>query len=587
MTEKSAPQPTRRQFLAGVSLAGAGAAFGGTLLTGCSSGGAAGGKRGKTLFVAGFQWSPPTTFNPLNPNAGWPTAQDNMQLVFETLFGFNLLNGKLEPQLGSKLTAPDDHTLQVSLQPKATWQDGKPVTADDVVYTLELAKSHPEVPFGSFFEYAKSVTATDPHTVTIELDAKQPNPGMVKSSLATVYIMPQHVWAPIEQKTKQLSEYPVTKPVGSGPYKLDKFSASQLAYTRNDKYWGKAVRGKLPAPQYLVHPIFKDNSAGNLAFERGEVDVMQQFTPEIWKMWQDKHEPVGTWYDKAPYQVPGSIPMLVVNTTKKGLDNPKVRRALAFAIDYARIAKTAMSQYSDPARSSVILPRGVEEQYFDAQNVAQHGWKYDPAQARSILENELGAKKGSDGVYKLPDGTRLGPWSAQTPTGWSDWQTALQVVAESTKEAGFDISTKFPQQAQTTTAVQNGNFDLACWYVAGVSAASPWQRFRDVLDSRGVPKPGTSAFYNYGRFHDSRVAPLLDKAATQSGEQAKQTYGELDRIFMANAPMIPLVYRPLDFYEFNTKTWSGFPTAKHPTAPPQFRGAGIDWLYDLKPTTTS
>jgi len=586
MPEKSVPSTTRRQFLAGVSLAGVGAATGGTLLAGCS-GSSAGGKRSRTLFVAGFQWSPPTTFNPLNPNAGWPTAQDNMQLVYETLFGFNLLNGKLEPQLGRSIDAPDAHTLRVALQPAARWQDGRPVTADDVVFTFDLAKKHPEVAFGSFFEYARSITATDAHTVTIELHARQPNPVMVKSLLATTYIMPKHVWAPIVAKAKQLVDHPVTKPLGSGPYRLAAYSASQLSYTRFDKYWGKAVRGTLPAPRYIVHPIFKDNSAGNLAFERGEVDVMQQFTPEIWKMWQTKHEPIGTWYDSVPYQVPGSIPMLVLNTRTKGLDDPRVRRALAYAIDYARIAKTAMSKYSDPAYASVILPRGVEKQYFDAQNVAQHGWTYDPAKARAILEHELGATKGSDGVYRLPDGTRLGPWKAQTPTGWSDWQTALQVVAENAKAAGFDISTTFPQAAQTTTAVQNGNFDLACWYVSGVNAASPWQRFRDVLDSRGVPKPGTSAFYNYGRFHDTRVAALLDTAAGQTGAAAKQTYGELDRIFMANAPMIPLMYRPLDFYEFNTSTWHGFPTAKHPTGPPQFRGAGIDWLYDLKPATAS
>ncbi|GAA3517629.1 ABC transporter substrate-binding protein [Actinocatenispora rupis] len=586
MTDESVPRTSRRRFLTGVALAGAGAGFGGTLLTGCTGTGATGGKRAQTLFVAGFQWAPPTSFNPLNPNGCWPTAEDNMQLLYESLFGFNLLDGKLEPHLATGIAAPDAHTLTVSMQPKAAWHDGKPVTADDVVFTFSLARTHPEVPFASFFQFAKSITATDAHTVTIALDPAHPNPAMVKSLLAANYVLPQHVWAPIAAKNKQISQVPNMTPVGSGPYKLDKHSAAQVSYTRHDGYWGKAVRGKLPAPKYVVHPIFKDNAAGDLAFERGEVDVMQQFTPQIWKMWQDKHEPIGTWYDTAPYQVPGSIPMLVCNTTRKGLSDPRVRRALAYAIDYGRIAKTAMSQYSDPAKSSLILPRGVEQQYFDAQNVAQHGWSYDPAKSRSILENELHARKGSDGVYRLPDGTRLGPWTAQTPTGWSDWQTALQVVAENAKAAGFDVATKFPQAAQTTTAVQNGDFDLACWYVAGVSPASPWQRFRDVLDDRAVPKLGVSAFYNYGRFSNPHVPALIDRAATLTGAAAKAVYGQLDQIFMANAPMIPLMYRPVDFYEFNHGTWTGFPTSRNPSGPPQFRGAGIDWLYDLKPATS-
>ncbi len=194
--------------------------------------------------------------------------------------------------------------------------------------------------------------------------------------------------------------------------------------------------------------------------------------------------------------------MLVMNTSKKGLDNPSVRRAIAHCIDYAHIAKTAMSSYSVPAKSSVILPTGSEQKYFNDANVTKYGWKFDTKEAKRILEEDLKAKKGSDGIYKLPDGTRLGPWVVQTPTGWTDWQSALEIVVANAKSIGIDITTKFPQAPQVTQAVQNGDFDLACWSVAGVSPASPWQRFRDVLDSRGVPGTGKNAFYNYGRFKD-------------------------------------------------------------------------------------
>jgi peptide/nickel transport system substrate-binding protein len=132
--------------------------------------------------------------------------------------------------------------------------------------------------------------------------------------------------------------------------------------------------------------------------------------------------------------------------------------------------------------------------------------------------------------------------------------------------------------------VQAGDFDLAVWYVSGVSPASPWLRFRDVLDSRGVPAPGKAAFYNYGRFHDDQVADLLDRAASATGSQLMDLYTQLDTIFMKNAPMIPLMYRPLEFFEYNTSTWTGFPNSKNPSAPPQFSGAGNSWLFELKHT---
>ena len=104
-----------------------------------------------------------------------------------------------------------------------------------------------------------------------------------------------------------------------------------------------------------------------------------------------------------------------------------------------------MSDYSDPANASLIIPTGYESKFYDAAAVQAEGWKFDPAKAKDILENDLKAKKGSDGIYELPDGTKLGGWKLITPTGWTDWNTACEIVAKSVKEVGIDISTEFPQ----------------------------------------------------------------------------------------------------------------------------------------------
>src|SRR5205085_1671762 len=117
----------------------------------------------------------------------------------------------------------------------------------------------------------------------------------------------------------------------------------------------------------------------------------------------------------------------------------KVRRAIAYAIDYPTIASTAMSDYSDPANASLMLPNGAEGKYYDQATVDSQGWTHDPAKAVAILEDDLGCTKGEDGIYSLPDGTRLGPWEAITPTGWSDWNTALEIVAKSCKAVGIDV----------------------------------------------------------------------------------------------------------------------------------------------------
>lgn len=538
--------------------------------------------RKETLYIGGFQWGPPTSFNPIASGPAWPVGQNfGTQYVYETLFVYNLLTGNLDPQLAAKLDVTGN-TFTVTLQNGTRWQDGKPLTSADVVYTFNLAKRQ-QVSYAPFWNYVSSVNAPNARTVVINLNPKKLNPGLVRNYLATVVVLPQHIWSKLEKSEKSLLQYANMKPVGSGPYTLKEANNERVVMQRFDNYWGKAIWG-LPAPKYVVHPIFKSNDAGNLALEQGLLDISQQFVPEIWKMWEQKKRPVSTWFKQPPYHVPGSIPIMFINVNKKGLDNPKVRRAIAYAINYPLIVQTAMSSYSVPANSSLIIPDGGEKKFYNADLVKQYGWSFDPQKAVDILEKELGAKKGSDGIYVLPDGTRLGPWKVQCPFGWTDWNQALEIVASSAKAVGIDIKTDFPEFPVANQNMANGTFDLALWFVASVGPASPWLRFRDVMDGRDVPPVGQTAFWGYNRYNNPKVGELLDQAAAAKSEaDQKKIFGELDKIFMTDIPAIPLMYRPLEFYQFNESVWTGFATAANPKAPPMFTGAGIRVLYNIKP----
>jgi peptide/nickel transport system substrate-binding protein len=534
--------------------------------------------RNETLYIGGFQWGPPTSYNPVGSGSAWPSG-GNLQYIYETLFGYNLLTGNLDPQLAASLETPDTETMVVTLHDGTRWQDGEALTSADVVYTFEMAKRQP-VSYATFWDYVTSLTADDDKTVTLKLNPEKLNPGLVKQNLANVAILPEHIWSGLEESEESLLQYANMTPVGSGPYKLREANNERVVLERDDNYWGKDVLG-MPAPRYVVHPIFKSNDAGNLALEQGQLDISQQFAPEIWKMWEEKGLPISTWFKEEPYHVPGSIPLMFVNVNAPGLSDPQVRRAIAYAINYPLIAQTAMSRYSVPANSSLIIPDGGEAKFFDAELVAQNGWSYNPQMAVDILEKELGAKKGGDGIYVLADGTRLGPWKVQCPFGWTDWNQALEIVAANAQAVGIDIQVDFPEFPVANQNMANGTFDLALWYVAGVGPASPWQRFRDVMDNRGVPPVGETAFWGYNRYSNPEVGELLDEAAAADEARQKELFAQLDQIFMADVPAIPLMYRPLEFYEFNESHWTGFPTAENPTAPPMFQGAGIKVLYNL------
>jgi peptide/nickel transport system substrate-binding protein len=583
---------SRRRFLSLTGLAVGGVMVGatasgcGTAQTGNDAGAESKGRAGaagETFYISGFQWGPPTSFNRMTPTPAWPTADGQSQLIYETVMRFNLLDGSLQPGLGKELNESDPKNLVVKLQDGTKWSDGSELTADDIIFTFELSKKNTGLYYSNVWQYLESVTATDPRTVSFKLNEKNLNPGQVKDALCKVLIMPKAIWSKIDG-AKLVSE-PNLNPIGSGPYLMDKADQTQIALKRNEDYWGKTVYGT-PAPKAIIHPIFKDNNAADLKLQNLEIDGAQTFTAQIWKMWEGG-KPVRTWMKKKPYHLPGNLPMLIFNLKKKGLDNPKVRKAIAYAIDTPNIAKTAMSDYSDPAKASLIVPTGYESKYFDQAAVDADGWTFNKEKAVEILEGELKAKKGSDGIYVLPDGTKLGGWKLITPVGWTDWNTACEIVAKSAQAVGIGITTNFPQAPTMTSRMQNMDFDLCMFSYSGVGAASPWTRFRDAMDIRTVAPAGKTAYYNYNRFEHPDVAGLLDQAAAATDDAAKKTaYQALDKIYREQVPTVPLMYRPLEFYNINESNWTNFPTEENPYAPPMFQGAGIQWLFKIKKVGT-
>lgn len=564
--------PSRRTLLQASAAVGTGG-----LLAACT--GAGGGEgRATTLYTTGLQDGAPTNFNPLGWTAAWPVGNFAVYL-YETLLNFNLLTGEAEPLLASGVEWADN-VGTVTLHEGTAWQDGKPLTSADVVGTFRLADRNAGIAYGDIWTYIESIEAPDDRTVVFTLDPQSPQRLRLTDLLCFTYILPAHVWDEVADDA--LTEDPNLEPLGSGPYKVASHTHQDVTLERHDAYWGNEVHGK-PVPEKVVHAIYEGNDAANLSFQNGDTDVSAHFLPRVNELWEDRGLPVKTWDTAAPYHLPGSIPMLIINTVEGPLADSRVRRALAHAIDYAKIAESAMAGMSEPAKASVILPEGAESVHFNAEAAAA-GWSYDPAETARILEEEVGAAKGGDGIYVLPDGTRLGPFVAATPQGWTDWNAALDIVATTATEAGIEVATEFSDWSEVNDNLGNGAFDMVLWYVSDVAPSSPWSRIRDLLDDRDVPPAGEMAFWNFGRFHHDAVPALLDEAATApDAASATAAYTQLDDIIRAEAPAIPLMYRPLEFFQFSEKNWTGFPTSEDPYCAPMQGMTGIQILSKIKP----
>ncbi len=545
--------------------------------------------REETLYVAGNQWGAAATLNPTAADPARPAGEPHRELIYETLFAFDMVSGKLEPLLAETYTWADDLTLDVKLQPDARWHDGEPFTAGDVVYTYDLARRY-ELPYTTFWDYVTSVSAIGDGTVRFTLKEDTRNRLMLLEYICHINMLPEHVFRAKEEEfggdDTALRQWTNDEPVGSGPYRLVQVSSQKIVLERFDDYWGKGIWG-LPAPRNIAHVIYKSNDSGNLALEKGHVDVSQQFMPQIWQAWESG-KPIGAWLDEPPYfYVGGSMPSLIFNLHRPPMNDPAFRRAVAYALDYEKIAELAMTKYSPTMVPGLISGFGREAVYFDQALADELGWGHNPAKAEAILR-QAGYRKGDDGKYAMPDGTPIEGLTVQCPHGWSDWMISLQRVSQGLRDIGLDVQAEFPEYPPFYDRVQSGDFDMVMYNPSGsYSPAQPWLKFRNVMSAQGVPAIGEGkAFWNWGRYRDDEAEALLAQAASVTDEtERKRLYGELNRIFMRDIPVLPLEYRPWLFYEFNTSWWTGFPTAADPHAPPQLctDGAGIRALYKLQP----
>ena len=425
--------------------------------------------REETLYFNGQQWGAVVGWNPYstsNNNALAISQGDNARVVmFETPYLYNMLDGKQYPLLADGDYAWNDAQTEITFKLKAAakWSDGTPVTADDVAYTWDTNVKYETGVGSSNIDYIESITAVDPQTVLVKakLDdaGKTVNPLVVAAYLSSNYVI-QKAWTQkLEERSADataLKADPAEDVVYSGPYHKFFADESKVVYVRDDNYWGQdaSMWGKLPAPKYLAHTIFKDNAAGFTALKAGEVDVSQQFNANIQDLWLKDNLPISTYLSDAPYGIGASLPTAFFNLKSYGLDQLAVRKAIAIAVDYPTIIANAMTNQSatfDQVPRSLMNPTDGEQALYDKDAVKDLQWVGKDIEGAKKLLDDAGIKDTDGDGFREFNGKKLS-YIATCPNGWSDWQAAIEVVAAAGEEIGIEITTQYPEWAVYQTS---------------------------------------------------------------------------------------------------------------------------------------
>jgi peptide/nickel transport system substrate-binding protein len=561
------------------------------------------------LYFNGQQWGAVVCWNPYSSNCNNAMAlaqQDNARIImFETPYMYNMMDGKQYPLLADGPYTWDEGMTKLTFKLKAAakWSDGTPVTADDVAYTWASHMKYGTQFYVANKAYIADVKAVDPSTVEIDAvtgtDGKALNPLLVQAYVSTNYVI-QKAWTQtLEARTggdaTAFMADVADDVVYSGPYGKFFSDDTKVVYVRNESYWGQdaSMWGKLPAPKYLAHIIYKDNAAGTTALKAGEVDVSQQFNSNVQDLWEKDGLPISTYYSEAPYMVGASIPTAWYNLASYGLDQVAIRKAIAMAVDYDTIVSNAMTNQSATFTAvprSLMNPTTGEQGMYDQAAVKDLQWTGNDIEGAKKLLDDAGIVDTNGDGNREYNGKEL-HYVATCPNGWSDWQASMEVVAAAGKNIGIDITTNYPEWSVYQTIFTNWplpteGYDIFMWSANGAGPTNPWGRVRQLMSSE-FAETKNNWNGNFGGYKNADADKLIAAIPSMTdAAQIKDAYTQLTKIYLTDVPSFALMYRPQSFETDNESVWTGFAhdgDGTSPAVPPLdlTDGYAVAGLYNL------
>lgn len=558
----------------------------GLAATACTGGGAAGGggaggkgggslPRNETLYTSGTQWGPPANYNPIRD---WDSATGTKGLAYETLFHFDPNQGKITPWLAQSGSWTDGKTYELKLRPGIKWSDGKPLTADDVVYSYGIGK-YEAAATHTMWSWLSDAKAVDPTTVRFTF--KEAHYQEWDFDLYGIPIVPKHIWA--SRSEKEVLNGVNDHPVGTGAYTLKSHSQDRVVWERRDDWWGVKTLGKKPAPKYIVDVSNPSNEVVVGQLTQGQLDLSNNFLPGASSM--IKSGKVVSYYDQPPYMLSANTTWLVPNTTKKPLDDPAFRKALAQSADVGKIVKGVYGQIVKPANPTGLLPQW--DKFIDKGLVSKEGFTFSTAGAKQALSAAGYKDRDGDGFVENKDGSKIS-LKLEVPSGWTDWMEAAKVIASSAKSAGIKITASFPDQNALQQERGKGDFDLILDNQRQLSN-TPWTYYQYIFQQ---PIQKVQNTVNFGRYQNDKAWDLVQQLGgvkTSDTAGMQKVISKIQDIQLKELPIIPLWYNGL-WAQANTGAWTNWPSDKagapH-TAPAMWRNwlemGGFDTLTTLKP----
>ena len=455
--------------------------------------------------------------------------------------------------------AKDNSWVAFNLNPLAKFQDGKQITAEDVVWTFNTFMKDGTPFFKAYYGDVKDVVAETP--ARVKFNFKSNENRELALIIGQLPVLPKHYWT---AEGRKFGETTLTPPLGSGAYKVDKvLPGRSIQYVRDPNWWGKDLpvnKGRYNFDK-IIYTYYRDSNVALEAFFGGQFDIIQENVAKLWE----------TDYNAPPVQDGRVIKEEIPNTRPSGMQgflfnvrrdvfkDPQVRKALAYAFDFdwsnkqfAYGAYTRTNSYFENSPlASKGLPTGREleilEKYKDKIPTEVFTTEYNPPktdgsgnnrdnmrEAAKILE-EAGYKLGKDGVRVNDKGVRLTFEIIDSNPAFERWTSPF---IQNLKRLGVLATYRVIDDAQYENRMQNFDFDMTTSVIG--QSDSPGNEQRDFWSSAKADLPGSR---NLIGIKDPVIDELIEMIinAPDRAELEARCHA-LDRVLLWNHYVIPHWY---------------------------------------------
>jgi microcin C transport system substrate-binding protein len=246
--------------------------------------------------------------------------------------------------LAEAVSHPDDFSfVTYRLRPQAKWHDGKPVTADDVIFSLDsFKKHHPQ--YSAYYSHVTKAEKVGEREVKFVFDA--PGNRELPQIVGQLTVLPKHWWegTDAQGRKRDVSATTLEVPLGSGPYRIKEFVAGRsIALERVKDYWGRDLAANVGRNNFdeLRYEYFRDATVAIEAFKADQVDWRTENSAKNWATAYDF--PAVTEkrviLEEFANRSSGVMQAFVPNLRRAKFKDPRVRRALNYAFDFEEMNK--------------------------------------------------------------------------------------------------------------------------------------------------------------------------------------------------------------------------------------------------------